>query len=125
MKNFHFKLLFLFLFFTPVLTGCTTMKQGKIQSNQEISLSTSTRVTPSVDVTKYDLVEVSKHNTQADCWQVVDGKIYDVTKYIPNHPGGLNSILKGCGKDATKMFDLQHKPKTKDMLKNYYLSELK
>ena len=34
---------------------------------------------------------------------MIENKVYDVTSFIPQHPGG-NEILKGCGKDATTMF---------------------
>ena len=35
--------------------------------------------------------EISKHNTQDDCWVVVDGKVWDVTDFAPEHPGGGES----------------------------------
>lgn len=33
------------------------------------------------------LSEVAKHNKRDDCWIIVEGLVYDVTKYIPLHPG--------------------------------------
>lgn len=51
----------------------------------------------------YTLAEVSTHATKDDCWLILDGGVYDVTSYIPRHPGG-EKILRGCGKDATQMF---------------------
>ncbi len=50
------------------------------------------------------LADVAKHATEQDCWMVIHDNVYDVTKFIPNHPGG-KAILMGCGKDATKMFE--------------------
>lgn len=47
--------------------------------------------------------ELSSHSTREDCWLSIEGKVYDVTKFIPMHPGRDN-ILKGCGKDATELF---------------------
>lgn len=38
--------------------------------------------------------EVAKHSTQEDCWVVVHGKAYDVTDFLPEHPGGMKIILK-------------------------------
>lgn len=38
--------------------------------------------------------EVAKHSTQEDCWVVVHGKAYDVTEFLPEHPGGMKIILK-------------------------------
>lgn len=32
--------------------------------------------------------EVSQHSSEGDCWLVIRGKVYDVTKYVDLHPGG-------------------------------------
>jgi cytochrome b involved in lipid metabolism len=53
----------------------------------------------------YTLTEVSQHSTKEDCWMVIEGVVYDVTKFIPDHKGG-DQILMGCGKDATDIFNL-------------------
>ena len=52
--------------------------------------------------------EVAKHNTAADCWSVVSGKVYDLTGYGNSHPGGASAISALCGKDATQAFQGQH-----------------
>ncbi|CAA6668011.1 unnamed protein product [Spirodela intermedia] len=41
----------------------------------------------------YTLADVSKHNTHEDCWLVIDGKVYDVTKFLDDHPGGDDVLL--------------------------------
>lgn len=38
--------------------------------------------------------EVAEHNTQQSCWVIVHGKAYDVTEFLPEHPGGMKIILK-------------------------------
>jgi cytochrome b involved in lipid metabolism len=35
--------------------------------------------------------EISKHNKPEDCWIVVDGKVWDITDFAPEHPGGGES----------------------------------
>jgi len=35
--------------------------------------------------------EIVKHNTPGDCWIVVDGKVWDITDFAPEHPGGGES----------------------------------
>lgn len=47
--------------------------------------------------------EVVKHDKRDSCWVVVDGLVYDVTHYVPFHPGG-KKILLGAGKDSTDLF---------------------
>ncbi|KAG8903736.1 Cytochrome b2, mitochondrial precursor [Tulasnella sp. 403] len=42
--------------------------------------------------------------------KIVKGEVYDVTLFLALHPGGVNSILKLAGKDATKAFLPIHAP---------------
>ena len=35
--------------------------------------------------------EVLKHNKREDCWVIIHGKAYDVTDFLPEHPGQLNT----------------------------------
>ncbi|KAI5962275.1 uncharacterized protein KGF55_003351 [Candida pseudojiufengensis] len=58
------------------------------------------------------LEEVSKHNNKKDCWVIIHDKAYDLTEFMPNHPGGEAIILKYAGKNATKVFDPVHPPDT-------------
>ncbi|KXJ05517.1 Cytochrome b5 reductase 4, partial [Exaiptasia diaphana] len=53
--------------------------------------------------------ELSKHNTEHDCWMSVRGKVYNITPYLEYHPGGIPEIMKGAGKDGTALFDEIHK----------------
>lgn len=47
---------------------------------------------------------VAQHAARDDCWMIIGKKVYDVTEYVRSHPGG-SEILRGCGKDATTLFD--------------------
>ena len=73
--------------------------------------------------------EVAEHNTKSDCWLVIEGNVYDVTKFIPEHPGG-DRILQGCGKDATDHFTGKstlgrvHSAVARATLKKYIIGEL-
>jgi predicted heme/steroid binding protein len=71
----------------------------------------------------YTLSEVSAHNTASDCWLVISGQVYDVTTFIPIHPGG-NAILAYCGEDATSIFDAIHNPTAFAMLPPYLIGTL-
>ena len=52
--------------------------------------------------------EIAKHNTETDCWIVVDGTVYDITDFAPSHPGGPGIIHKYAGHDATKAYSEIH-----------------
>ena len=74
---------------------------------------------------EYTLEEVSKHNTKSDAWIVIEGKVANITKWIPKHPGG-DIIMKGVGKDATHLFKaIGHDEYAKKMLNKYQIGILK
>ncbi|TFK50957.1 hypothetical protein OE88DRAFT_1660115 [Heliocybe sulcata] len=54
--------------------------------------------------------EVATHNSRESCWIIVHGKVYDVTDFLDDHPGGSKIILKYAGKDATEEYDPIHPP---------------
>ncbi len=69
--------------------------------------------------------EIAKHNSENDCWIIVEGKVYDVTSYINYHPGGKDAILPYCGKDATAAFvGKPHSTFAYQLLSNYYIGDL-
>mmetsp|Transcript_37968 Transcript_37968/g.98003 ORF Transcript_37968/g.98003 Transcript_37968/m.98003 type:complete len:202 (-) Transcript_37968:46-651(-) len=49
--------------------------------------------------------EVKQHRHVNDCWIVVSGKVYDVTSFVDDHPGGGEIIVDVSGGDATSDFD--------------------
>lgn len=38
----------------------------------------------------------------------LEGKVYNVSAYLPFHPGGEREVLRGAGKDATALFMKVH-----------------
>ncbi|KZT06828.1 uncharacterized protein LAESUDRAFT_725587 [Laetiporus sulphureus 93-53] len=56
----------------------------------------------------YSLQEVAQHNSASSCWIIIDNKVYDVTDFLPEHPGGEKIILKYAGRDATAVYEPIH-----------------
>jgi cytochrome b involved in lipid metabolism len=70
----------------------------------------TTKPTPSPTPTKdgYTMDQVKANNSSASCWSVIDGNVYDLTRWINSHPGGAGSIKGLCGIDGTQEFNRQH-----------------
>jgi cytochrome b involved in lipid metabolism len=74
---------------------------------------------------KYTRDEVSFHYDEGDCWVIIAGKVYDVSPFLDEHPGGIEVIMEYAGLDATSDFeDLPHPPEAYDMLKAYLIGEI-
>jgi cytochrome b involved in lipid metabolism len=72
---------------------------------------------------------VAKHGQASDCWIIISGKVYSVTKYLPIHPGGSGEITPYCGKDATTAFATKggkgsHSQSAAQALSSFYVGDL-
>ena len=72
----------------------------------------------------YTMEEVAKHDSEDSTWFVINGKVYDSTKYNKEHPGGISSIVLAAGEDATEEFMSIHSAKAKGMLEDYFIGYL-
>ena len=56
---------------------------------------------------KYRAKDVALHASADDCWVIVAGRVFDVTKFLSSHPGGAQALSKpgraGC--DVTPAFE--------------------
>jgi len=70
---------------------------------------------------------LSTHNSKEDCWVAVDGRVYDVTSWIPKHPGGSDVLSLAAGRDITNMFESYHPfsgELATSILKKYYVCDV-
>ncbi|KAF2402197.1 putative cytochrome b5 [Trichodelitschia bisporula] len=59
--------------------------------------------------TTYTKSQVASHTTDAaGMWIIIDGDVYDVTKFKDEHPGGPKILKRVAGKDASKQFWKYH-----------------
>mmetsp|Transcript_44939 Transcript_44939/g.66114 ORF Transcript_44939/g.66114 Transcript_44939/m.66114 type:complete len:134 (-) Transcript_44939:359-760(-) len=76
--------------------------------------------------------EVGKHTEQDDIWLIIGNastggpKVYDVTQYLDDHPGGAEVLLDLAGKDADEFFeDIGHSQDARNELAKYEIGTLK
>mmetsp|Transcript_29990 Transcript_29990/g.49519 ORF Transcript_29990/g.49519 Transcript_29990/m.49519 type:complete len:137 (-) Transcript_29990:203-613(-) len=81
---------------------------------------------------EYTLDEISKHNTNDSCWLIIGNlnnggpKVYDVTKYLDDHPGGAEVLLDVAGQDADEFFeDIGHSNDAREELSKYLIGNFK
>ncbi|XP_051143736.1 cytochrome b5-like [Andrographis paniculata] len=73
----------------------------------------------------YAFEEVRKHNQTKDCWLIIHGKVFNVTPFMEEHPGGPEVLLAATGKDGTSDFeDIGHSDEAKDLMDKYYIGEI-
>ncbi|CAI9768150.1 unnamed protein product [Fraxinus pennsylvanica] len=89
------------------------------------SLSVAVRKKMATDPKVHAFEDVAKHNKTKDCWLIISGKVYDVTPFMDDHPGGDEVLLSATGKDATNDFeDVGHSDSAREMMDKYYIGEI-
>ncbi|CAD8080093.1 unnamed protein product [Paramecium primaurelia] len=95
-------------FIAPLLPQEEVAKREKVQvkGGQMLYVQQPRKNRPAFR--NYTAEEVSKHNKPGDVWTVLNGKVYDITLYMDYHPGGVEKLMLGAGKDCTKLFNQFH-----------------
>lgn len=81
-------------------TGAQAVWEGKLNPDKSTQSANSTAV--------FSAADLKKNATASSCWSVINGDVYDLTKWIGKHPGGQSVIKALCGVDGSAMFDGQH-----------------
>lgn len=75
--------------------------------------------------TREDLVD---HSNTSSCWISRNGKVYDVTSFLQDHPGGDDLILNYAGKDVGEIMknpdEHDHSDSAYEMLEEYCIGRL-
>ncbi|XP_010688338.2 cytochrome B5-like protein [Beta vulgaris subsp. vulgaris] len=95
-----------------------------IKPSQSNEASNSNTKNISKGPRRYTKAEVSLHNKRTDCWVIIKAKVYDVTSYVEEHPGG-DAILTHAGDDSTEGFyGPQHGTRVFDIIEDFCIGEL-
>uniref|UniRef100_A0AAA9SBS1 Cytochrome b5 n=1 Tax=Bos taurus TaxID=9913 RepID=A0AAA9SBS1_BOVIN len=73
----------------------------------------------------YTLEEIQKHNNSKSTWLILHYKVYDLTKFLEEHPGGEEVLREQAGGDATENFeDVGHSTDARELSKTFIIGEL-
>uniref|UniRef100_A0A915ABE5 Cytochrome b5 n=1 Tax=Parascaris univalens TaxID=6257 RepID=A0A915ABE5_PARUN len=74
---------------------------------------------------KVTRAEVAEHNNNKSAWIILGNKVYDVSKFLDEHPGGCEVLLEQAGIDGTEAFeDVGHSTDARAMRETYLIAEI-
>lgn len=115
-----------------VAVGLFLVLGGKEKETASTTNTTNTSTTSSSQPNSstaqktFTTAEVATHNKESDCWTFMNGNVYDITSYVPRHPGGVNEITQICGKDGKSLFEgnPEHNSTAKNQLEQLKIGTL-
>jgi cytochrome b involved in lipid metabolism len=91
----------LFTFVVVNLVGLTVfMTETRAPSNSNNSSNTTNTANNTVNANsaeKISAAQLAEHNSRTNCWIAYGGKVYDITSWLPEHPGSADAIAPFCG----------------------------
>ncbi|SPO04914.1 probable Probable cytochrome b5 [Cephalotrichum gorgonifer] len=77
-------------------------------------------------MSEFTYQQVAEHNTKDDLYMVIHDKVYNVSKFVDEHPGGEEVILDVAGQDGTEAFeDVGHSDEARELLGPLLVGTLK
>lgn len=76
----------------------------------------------------YTAEDVARHSTEGSCWVSYAGKVYNVTGFLADHPGGDDLVLQYAGRDVQEVMkdkaQHDHSDSAYDMLEEFCIGRL-
>ncbi|ALC38675.1 CG6870 [Drosophila busckii] len=71
------------------------------------------------------LEQVGQHDSFDDCWIIIYDRVYNVTQFLRDHPGGDDVIMDHAGRDATIAFHgTGHSRHAVELMRQFLIGEL-
>lgn len=114
----------LFTLFQPIVSPSTSTE---LEANPDPIPTTRTDEAPADSLPRYRLSEVKKHGAKSENpWVVYEDKIYDITDWVPAHPGG-EVILRAAGGSIEpywNIFSIHKTPYVREILEQYLVGKV-
>ena len=128
--------------FAPPQRAHTTAHSLKKTTTQSVfippqAISMSTPTTPGapeqseeekafLKLKEYTAAEIAKHNTEESPWLIIHGRVYDITPYLDEHPGGPEIMVDNAGKNASEEYDdIGHSDDATEKMAEFMIGRLK
>ncbi|KAL3990226.1 Cytochrome b5-like Heme/Steroid binding domain family protein [Acanthocheilonema viteae] len=77
------------------------------------------------DLQKVTRGQVAEHKTSSNPWICIGNKVYDLTTFLDQHPGGSEVLMKLAGLDATEAYeDIGHSTDAQLLKEQYLVAEI-
>lgn len=77
----------------------------------------------SVPPAVYTPTDVARHARPEDCWMIIDGRVYDISTYLPDHPSRSGIVEPWCGKEASEAYHTKGRGRSHSAGANALLAE--
>lgn len=79
---------------------------------------------------QWSLADVAAHAVPEDCWMAIDGQVYDVSVYLPEHPSRPAIVVPWCGREASEAYRTKgkgrpHSPEADQLLVTFRIGTLR
>jgi hypothetical protein len=93
-----------YFIFSSSVTEPTVNDANTATTEESTNVALENEVQPAEEsIEEISSSEVAANNSEQSCWTIINDNVYDITEYIPRHPGG-DEILLACGSDGTSLF---------------------
>ena len=102
-------------------------KTGMALAGAALAIGLVSTTAGAAQAATYTRTQVAQHASTSDCWTIMGRNVYDLTPYLPVHPGGPQQIARVCGKVGTSAFKGEHggKSSIQRMLKAYRIGSIR
>ena len=109
-----------------VVRGSTEVAKPVASSTPKPTATEKATAEATAEATGYTMEKVKANNSATSCWSVIRGNVYDLTKWINQHPGGSGAIRGLCGTDGSAEFTAKHQGQSnpESRLTSYLLGPL-
>ncbi|KIV77759.1 hypothetical protein PV11_09540 [Exophiala sideris] len=75
---------------------------------------------------KFTRSQVAQHSTRGDTYVIIHNRVFDISAFVEEHPGGKEVLLDVAGQDASEAFeDVEHSVEARKLLASFEVGKIK